>query len=66
MSARAHGVVVVGVNSGATAYWPPLANYRVGNGFHSILGRLKVGSGWLANAFIGAGGGGGVRDTKAL
>jgi hypothetical protein len=38
--------------SGATSYWPPSPLWRVGNGLHSISGRVKVGLEWLLNAYF--------------
>ena len=44
-------MIGLGVISGTTAYRPPLPSCRVGNMFRSILGRFKVGLGWLVNAY---------------
>ena len=38
-----HKVTVLGAISGATAYWPPLPPYRVGN----MLYFIYVGSRWV-------------------
>jgi len=48
-SARAHGVMGLGVISGAISYQPPLPSWRVGNGLHSTSDRFKL---WSAKDFM--------------
>ena len=46
-----HGVTRLGAISSGTTYQPPLPPCRVGNRPHPILGRFKVGLGWLVNTY---------------
>ena len=41
----------LGAISGVTTWRPPLPPYSLDNGVHYILGRFKVGLGWLVNAY---------------